>query len=485
MRILLFISFFVFSFTSISQYSIIWEPEITVSDGSIYGNLRPRATVTDANVPVVIYGKSGTMNNVVISRWNGSSFDAPIEILPAGTSSYFASWTGPDIASKGDTVIAVFKLDPIDNGNVYSIRSTDGGVTFSDTIRVDNHEVEVAWMPSMDIDNNGNPVVTYMAHDGVWSNPHYVISTSSDAGVTYNPSQNIITIPGEACDCCPAEMIIQDQKQVLLFRNNNGNIRDIHGVLSLDGGATFPHQANLDNLSWSLMSCPSTGADAVFVGDDLITAFASQAEGKYRVYLSASSASTDLTFNSRTMMALPTLGNDTQNYPRISGANDTIVMAWEEKDAGNTEVFCSVSLPGMDPVATLVSFKSKANTTTTGVQTNPEIIYKNGFVYIFYQDNSTGDLLYRRGTIGDVTGIEELTQTISAHPNPSANGEFVISDASEINSVVGSNGVSVPFSLNKSNSSILLKIKDESAGVYFLTYRTNAGTQNTLKLVVD
>ena len=485
MRILILVSFFTFSFTSISQYGIIWEPEITVSDGSTVGNLRPRATVTDNDIPVVIYGKSNAMNNVVISRWNGSAFDPPVDILPSGTSSYFASWTGPDIASKGDTIIAVFKLDPIDNGNVYAIRSVDGGVTFSDTIRVDNHEAEVAWMPSLDIDNNGNPVVTYMAHDGVWTNPHYVIATSSDAGLTYNPSQNIITIPGEACDCCPAEMIIQDQKQVLLFRNNDANIRDIHGVLSLDGGATFPHQTNLDNLSWNLMSCPSTGADAIFNGNNLITAFASQAEGKYRLYLSSSSASTDLTFNSRTMMALPTLGNDTQNYPRISSANDTIVLAWEEKDAGNTEVFCSVALPGMDPVATLVSFKSKANATTTGVQTNPEIIYKNGFVHVFFQDNSTGNLIYRRGTIGDVTGIEELELSAIAHPNPSATGEFIISDASVINSVVDPSGAAVEFSIVKLGESIKLSLKDVSRGTYFLRYTSNSGKENVVKLAVD
>jgi hypothetical protein len=280
-------------------------------------------------------------------------------------------------------------------------------------------------------------------------------------------------------------MIIQDQKQVLLFRNNDANIRDIHGVLSLDGGATFPFQTNLDNLGWSLMSCPSTGADAVFVGDDLITAFASQADGKYRLYLSSSSASTDLTYNSRTMMALPTLGNDTQNYPRISGENDTIVLAWEEKDAGNTEVYCAVTLPGMDPVATLVSFKSKANATTTGVQTNPEIIYKNGFVHLFFQDNSTGDLIYRRGTIGDVTGIEELDLSANAHPNPSATGEFIISDALEINSVVTATGGLVVYSIVKKGDSIQLNIDDSSKGIYFVRYTAKSGREQVIQLVVE
>src|SRR5690606_14149915 len=120
------------------------------------GSFRPRATLADGDIPVVIYGKSGS-DNLFISRWNGSGFDAPIPVLPPGTSAYIADWTGPDIASKGDTVIAVFKLNPMESGNIYSVRSVDGGITFSDTIRVNSDETGNPWLPSMSIDQNGNP----------------------------------------------------------------------------------------------------------------------------------------------------------------------------------------------------------------------------------------------------------------------------------------------------------------------------------------
>ena len=193
-------SFILLSFINFAQHSIAWEPEISVSDGSLYGNIRPRMTILENGNPVILYGNSGD-ENLHISTWNGTSFNTPTQIVPAGMSAYVAHWTGPDIASKGDTIIAVFKLNPAETGNVYSVRSTDGGVTFSDTIRVDNHDDGVAWMPSMDIDDNGNPVITYMAHGPSWINPEYVLVNSDDAGLTYNPEFSVSTVIGEACDC--------------------------------------------------------------------------------------------------------------------------------------------------------------------------------------------------------------------------------------------------------------------------------------------
>ena len=487
MRILLFILVLAFWGTSFAQSNIDWDPEIIVSDGLTYGNLRPRATLVDGDSPVVIYGKSGT-ENLFISKWNGSSFNPPISILPSGTSSYIADWTGPDIDSKGDTVIVVFKLEPMTTGHIYSVRSTDGGLSFSDTIRVNQFDSGIVWMPSMGMDASGNPVMAYMLHDNFsWANPRYIFANSIDAGQSYNSELEIVSsIPGEACDCCHSEVIIEAQKQTLLFRNNDNNIRDIYGVLSLDGGTSFPYESGVDNLGWSLMGCPSTGPDGVYTGDDLLIAYASAAEGKYRVYLSLASAASDLTFVSRTIMAPPALGNDTQNFPRISGVNDTIVMAWEEKEMGNKEIFCSLSIPGLDPVTSLTSFKEKANATTSGTQTNPEVIYKNGIVHLFYSDNNSGSLIYRRGVVNVGLGVQEIFEKSLIFPNPSGNGKFKLSKNTEIKSIVSALGSAVPYTKKlHSDASLEIELTDPIKGVYFITYSYNSGTQRIAKLMVN
>lgn len=469
-----------------SQSIIQWGPEVVVTNGSIYGNLRPRATIVGSDTPVVIFGKAGADENLFIARWNGSTFDPPIPILPSATSSYIADWTGPDIDSHGDTVIAVFKLNPLETGHVYTVRSTDGGVTFSDTIRTDSHPSGVAWMPSMGMQPNGNPVVTYMAHDGIWSNPRYVITNSSDGGLSYEPEMEVTgAIAGEACDCCPAEIIIEGPKQVLQFRNNESNLRDLHGVLSIDGGATYTSYANIDNLNWTLQACPATGADGVFYGDTLITAYASAASGKYRVYVSSSSTNGTIVFEERMMVPEPTPANGTQNYPRISAAGDTIVMAWTEKINGNQEIYCAASVLGMNPMTSLTGYKEMANASSTGTQTNAEIIYKNGFVHLFYQNDAVGDLIYRRGTLNVNVGLDEKENSVRPHPNPSSDGSFILSDKVEILDVKNALGKSISYNRTDANGQLIVKINHPSSGIYFLSYLGSDFQSKVIKLIVN
>lgn len=455
-----------------------------VSDGSLFGNIRPRMTVLENGSPVILYGKTGD-ENLHISVWNGTTFNAPTSIVPVGMSAYVANWTGPDLASKGDTIIAVFKLNPTEAGNVYSVRSTDGGLTFSDTIRVDNHDNGVAWMPSMDIDSDGNPVITYMAHGASWSNPEYVLVDSDDAGLTYNPEFSVSNVTGEACDCCPAEVVVDGQKQVLLFRNNDANIRDIYAVLSNDGGATFPYDQNVDSLDWFISSCPSTGPDGLFMNDKLYTVSSSKGGVGYsRIYVASSDVGDSIRLETKAVVSDPVPIYAIQNFPRISGENDTIVMTWQENVGNNTEIFYSVSANGGDHLTNLTTYKYIANDSTNGTQAVPEIRYKNGFVHLTFQDATTGDLIYKRGQIQSNLGLSENIEVVEFGPNPSQNGLFSFSKVLEIQSLVNELGQSVPFTQTKKGTTSHVQLNGNKSGNYFLTYRANQNKLNTIKLVV-
>lgn len=477
-------AFLILTLGVFAQNGIVWEPEMVVSDGTTFGHLRPRATVV-GNSPVVVYG-SGGMENVYISRWNGSGFDTQ-SVLPTGTSAYMASWTGADIASKGDTVIAVFKMNPMETGHVYIVRSVDGGVTFSDTIRANTWDGGNSWMPSMDIDANGNPVISMMIHNNTWNNPRYALVHSTDAGLTFGPTEDIASsVPGEACDCCPSEVVIDGSKEILMFRNNDANVRDIFGVLSNDGGATFPYSENVDNTNWIISACPSTGMDAVFSGNNLYTVYASAAEGIYRVFLTKSDVSIGLDFTERTKVLVPDPSNGTQNYPTISGENDTIVMAWEERINFNKEVYYAVSIPGQDPMVALSSYKWQANDSTLGTQTNPEILYKNGYVHLFFQDDYTGDLIYKRGQIDVNLGANELSKSnLQLMPNPSTNGQMHVSGATAIRSIIDASGAHVSFDARQHGESIEVTAEHIQSGIYFVHCIQADGSIATVKWVVQ
>lgn len=475
------ISFFLFTFCLIPQIAsaqngIAWEPEIIVSDGATYGKIRPRAALVGNN-PIVIYGGFGD-ENLFISKWNGSGFDTE-SVLPTGTSTYVANWTGPDIAAQGDTVIAVFKLKPSESGNVYVVRSLDGGQTFSDTIRVGNYTGGNQWMPSIEIDANGNPTVAAMIHDGQWSNPRQALFHSNDGGLTFGPVEEVTSsIPGEACDCCPSEVVIDGSREILLMRNNENNIRDVFGILSTDGGTSFPFTENLDQLNWSIAQCPASGMDGYFNNNDFYTTYASNAEGTYKVYVSRSDLSSGLSMVER--VSVPAQTNGGQNYPTMDGSNDTIVMTWEERIGNDRDIYYALSI-GNDPLNQLSSMKVQANAIALGNQTNPDILYKNGFVHLFYQDDANGNVMYRRGTITDVATISELTQTeIHFFPNPSVDSRISISGATSVLSVETIDGKKMDYRLKKFADHIDLELVSNYSGILLVTCTDSNG--NTLSM---
>ena len=150
----------------------------------------------------------------------------------------------------------------------------------------------------------------------------------------------------------------------------------------------------------------------------------------------------------------------------------------------NKEIFCSVAIPGLDPITSLTSFKEKANATTSGTQTNPEIIYKNGVVHLFYSDNNSGNLIYRRGVVNVGLGLEAIYENTIIHPNPS-NGSFKLSKNTEIKAIVNASGLRVPFTRKTVSGSEVIELDNPVKGIYFMTYSYNSGAQRIAKIVVD
>ena len=410
---------FLLTFLSVvlwSQPIISWEEEIFVTQTNQFGNTRPRICLTAQDIPLVIFGKASS-GLLYSARLNGSLFNTPLPLLPDNMTSYLTAWTGPDLASNGDTVIVVFKAQPIDFGKVYSLRSLDGGLTFSDTIRVDNHPLGHAWLPSLDIDENSNPSVVYMAHDLNGMNPTYNVVHSINKGLTYENEMEItLAIPQEACDCCPAEYVINGNQHALLYRNNDANIRDIYAVYSDDDGANYSSYVNVNDLNWALNSCPSTGPHGIFNNGNLLTASASAASGKYRAYLSETVTSPSLVLQSQTMMTPPGNTNGAQNYPRISGKNDTIVLIWQESSPSNNDIFSGITVSGS--IQELVDSKAIVNDSTLGSQSNPDIIYANGKIHCVFQDAISGKVIYKRGILS-MNSISQIpNQDIIVFPNP-------------------------------------------------------------------
>ena len=391
--------------------TFIWSSEIEISDG--YGNLRPRIALASNNNPVVVWGGGTGTQPIYVSRLNGNSFSTPIAVTPIGVDPYTAFWVGPDIAAKGDSIWVVFDTDLNNGFDVYTVHSNDGGLTFEDTVNVSGYS-GLNRFPSIGSDQYGNVAVSYMSHDNGWSNPRYVVSNSNDAGLSWQTSVNASeAISGtEVCDCCPSEIILDGNKQALLFRDNNNNLRDVWSSFSYDGGQTFGIGADIDDGNWVLNACPSTGADGLFINDSLIVTWMSAGFGSSKVMITSVSVNNAV---SSLNWDMPGIGGVSQNYPRIAGDQNTIGVCYQQYSSGNNDCYFAYSFIGDTKLDTAVLL----NTSLIGNQTNPDVIYSNETFHFVYQDAISGNVMYRTAKISTVN-IEENNVNVTVYPNPSS-----------------------------------------------------------------
>lgn len=461
------------------QLYIAWDAPIEVAPAQL-GNTKPRIVLNGDKEPVVVFGKN--TGELYLAKMVGAQFSAPQQLATNGMA-YVTYWTSADIGAHGDTIFVVFKTLPLETGPMYLIRSFDGGAALSDTILIDHLQAGVAWLPSLEVDQNGQPHVVYMGHDQNWLNPNYYLLHSNDFGSSFDAALNLTaSIPDEACDCCPAELVISQEKQILLYRNNANNLRDIYGVYSANGGQNFQSSTNVENLNWFVTSCPSTAPDGVVINDTLWSVAASKASGAYRIYLSASALDTQISSFSTDSLAAPAQLSANQNHPRIAASQSFVATVWHENQGSNYDVFAAIA--PTDAPSNLYNSKIQVNNVSTGSQINSDVALNNDTIHVVYQDNSTGTVMYRRGLIGQTNHLNgnELSK-LSCHPNPikntcKLNAQWPI----EFINVFNESGTLVAQQrYSNISNTVLLDLSNLAAGKYTLkVYFTSGATQITV-----
>jgi hypothetical protein len=387
-----------------AQSGVQFTNPIPVANGATYGYLRPKITLDAQNNPIVLWGKSST-HQIFVSTFNGSGFNTPVQINPVGTHPYIATWYNADIKSTGDTIIAVFPTDMPAN-RVFLVKSIDGGNTWSDTIRVDSIPAGgIAYFPSCDINEWGEIAVTYMQHDAGWANPRYVVTTSHNGGNTFLPDVNASgVVTGEVCDCCPAHIEYDNDRQVLIFRNNDNNVREFYSSVSVDNGASF-NAFNIDQQAWYVNLCPSVAPSAMIAYDSLITVFMSGATGSNRIYVSTSTINgLQVGFTQMIDNALP--AGTLQNHPKMAGKDSIMAMVWYNTMPGEADVYFRFSNTG---AAGLIGDGINISNPTTGTQQNPDIAYANGTFHIIYQNNATQEIYYLQAILDEYVNVDEAS----------------------------------------------------------------------------
>ena len=398
---------------SFSQSQITWTMGMNVAS-SASGNNHPRVVVDGSGNPLVLWGHS---NRAMFSRWNGSSFTTPVMLHPGTMQVAHASWMGPDIASKGDTVYAVFKLVPEGDtsSHIYIVRSFNGGVNFTSPIQVDFIGDSISRFPVVAVDASGNPVVAFMKFNPVFGDARWVVTRSNDYGNSFTTdvkASGWSSVTSTVCDCCPGEIVSSGNNVAVLYRDNNSNLRDSWAGLSVDGGNTFSGGWNMDQNNWMIMSCPASGPDGVIAGDSLFSVFMNGAAAT-RVYKNISSVSGMSAPVSQTITGTIT-GLNTQNFPRIDKFGNAMAIVWKQNVSGADQ------LPILFTNDFTSGFPAAYDTVDLDDITNADVALSNGNVFVVWEDDASGTVKFRKGIFSPVIAAvaERGPNYSSSFPNP-------------------------------------------------------------------
>jgi hypothetical protein len=379
--------------------TVTWQTAQSVAPSSA-GTAHPRIALAANGNPVVLWGKDANAS-VNFSRWTGAAFSAPSRVSPVAAQVFTSSWAGPDIATKGDTVYAIYKAEPEDTAGIYVVTSTNGGASFGMPVRVDNIPGYNSRFPTVTTDGAGQPIVGFMKFSTGFTNAKWVTARSMNWGTSFMPEVLASGYNGEpVCDCCPGSVVGKGNSVAMLYRNNWSDKRTIWAGVSGNNGASYPSGMEVDNTNWTINACPSSGPDGVIVGDTLYTTFMSGAAGT-KVYYSKSVLST---MQSKSTVAVTgsSPGITGQNFPRIANDGNAAVMVWVQTENGQPQVGMVLApdirkdFPSM-AVGQLAWEKAVVNPAGNTIM-NADVAIKNGTIHIVWEDMASGTVMYRKGT---------------------------------------------------------------------------------------
>ena len=382
------------------------------------------------------------------------------------------TWAGPGMAVRDDDVFVTFKAQPENSGFVYVVKSTDGGKTFGDTVRVSDNNwsrfPEVAVLP------NGNPVVTYMDFDPDFKDPRYVVSVSNDGGKSF---QDVVSAteeaPGEACDCCPGFIMADNDRITILFRNNDNDLRDIWASISEDGGKTFHlaediDEQQLDDWWLSIDGSRSHHRWAIV----WLAVWMSGASGNSMINI-GTSALIDLSVGMNAEIT-PDVMNGNQNYPKIVGDKDLLAVVWQEVANSSRNVNLALSTKGPSGFSSYTP--EQVNVNSKGVQQSPDIEYDGEYIHVVWQDITAQKLMYRRGKVDVTSSVASVdVNPFTVFPNPGSD-QITIQLTHKHLSItdfilVDITGVVMEVTTQYEADKIFLNVENVTPGMYFTIFK--------------
>jgi hypothetical protein len=160
------------------------------------------------------------------------------------------------------------------DGDLLVWRSLDGGKTWSRGQAINDVTGSATeGLHTLASDGKGNLFAAWLDKRGAKGTELYS-ARSTDGGVTWTRNVLVYRSPdGSICECChPSAAIGADGDIVVMWRNSVGGMRDMYLATSRDG-ATFSVPRKLGNGTWHLNACPMDGGGLAISPSKILTAW--------------------------------------------------------------------------------------------------------------------------------------------------------------------------------------------------------------------
>jgi len=292
----------------------------------------------------------------------------------------------PSLAIGADGIMYVAWEDTRNgNSDIYFSKSMNGGLSFRTNVRVNNIITSEQTAPSLTLDAlTGNIYIAW--EDMSVGNLDIYFSRSTDGGDTFVNSIKINTDGGTAIQSAPSVAVGPDGSVYVAWSDYRGGDSDIYFAKSINNGQSFSTNSRVDSApGGSDQQRPSVAAystNVYFVWHDI-------RNGNLDIFFRMSPNGGN-TFDVEKM--LNTDGTATsQSFPDIAvGPEGHIYVAWQDTRNGNPDIYFTRSTnagASFGPNLRLDNDGATQEQIRASVATGP-----SGYVYVAWEDARDGNL---------------------------------------------------------------------------------------------
>jgi hypothetical protein len=318
------------------------------------------------------------------------SADAPfgpnVRVNEEVTIPYDAAQYSPSVTVDGNgNIYIVWYDDRNGDFDIYYANSTDGGITFSTSKKV-NDDVSGNWQadPCIAVDNTGKIYIAW--RDDRNGNPDIYFANSTDGGNTFSANKKVNDDSGSEWQYVPTITVNNAAKIYIAWRDERNGDPDIYFANSTDGGNTFSANKRInDDIGSTIQSKPSVAVDGT---DKIYLAWTDSRNNDYDIYFSNSTDGGN-TFSANIRIN-DDISSTNQYQPSIAvDGTGNIYIAWMDERNSDRDIYFVNSTDGGNTFSTNKMVNDDGGST---LQSHPSIAVDNvGNIYISWEDNRNGN----------------------------------------------------------------------------------------------